>query len=57
MSLGGLATHLSSIPHWAGTILTEPSFDLADAPAVQANRRRAPPSSPRSTTVARGSGR
>ena len=33
MSLGGLATHLSRIPEWAGTILNEPSFDLADAPA------------------------
>ena len=32
MSLGGLATHLSSIPQWAGAILTEPAFDLADAP-------------------------
>jgi uncharacterized damage-inducible protein DinB len=31
MSLGGLATHLSSIPTWAGTILNEPSFDLAGA--------------------------
>ena len=33
MSLGGLATHLTGIPHWAGTILNDPSFDLADAPA------------------------
>ena len=32
MSLGGLATHLGNIPHWAGTILNEPSFDLAAAP-------------------------
>src|SRR5205823_6197437 len=32
MSLGGLATHLSNIPHWGGTILNEPSFDLAAAP-------------------------
>lgn len=32
MSLGGLATHLSQIPHWAGTILNEPFFDLAGAP-------------------------
>jgi uncharacterized damage-inducible protein DinB len=32
MSLGGLATHLSEIPHWAGTILNEPFFDLATAP-------------------------
>jgi uncharacterized damage-inducible protein DinB len=32
MSLGGLATHLGNIPHWAETILTEPSFDLSSAP-------------------------
>ena len=32
MSLGGLATHVINIPHWAGTILNDPSFDLAEAP-------------------------
>ena len=32
MSLGGLATHLANIPHWAGIILNEPFFDLASAP-------------------------
>jgi len=32
MTLGGLATHLSNIPRWAGTILGEPSFDLNAAP-------------------------
>jgi uncharacterized damage-inducible protein DinB len=32
MSLGGLATHLSSLPHWGGTILNDASFDLAAAP-------------------------
>jgi uncharacterized damage-inducible protein DinB len=32
MSLGGLATHLSHIPSWGGIILTDPSFDLAEAP-------------------------
>ena len=32
MSLGGLATHLGHIPQWAGTILNEPFFDLAEAP-------------------------
>ena len=32
MSLGGLATHLANIPHWAGVILDEPFFDLASAP-------------------------
>jgi uncharacterized damage-inducible protein DinB len=35
MSLGGLATHLSNIPLWAGTILNEPFFDLASAPPNQ----------------------
>jgi uncharacterized damage-inducible protein DinB len=34
MSLGGLATHLGNIPHWAGTILNETSFDLAAAPPL-----------------------
>jgi uncharacterized damage-inducible protein DinB len=32
MSLGGLATHLSQIASWGGTILNDPSFDLAGAP-------------------------
>ena len=32
MTMGGLATHLSNIPRWAGTILNEASFDLAAAP-------------------------
>lgn len=32
MSLGGLATHLSHIPQWGGTILNEASFDLSAAP-------------------------
>ena len=32
MSLGGLATHLSNLPHWGGIILNEASFDLAGAP-------------------------
>ena len=32
MSLGGLGTHLGNIPHWAGTILNDASFDLAGAP-------------------------
>ena len=32
MSLGGLATHLSHIPSWGGTILNDPFFDLAVAP-------------------------
>src|SRR5919204_3182659 len=32
MSLGGLATHLANIPHWGGTILNDPFFDLAASP-------------------------
>lgn len=32
MSLGGLATHLGNIPNWGSRILSEPFFDLADAP-------------------------
>ena len=32
MSLGGLATHVSNLPNWGATILTDLSFDLADAP-------------------------
>ncbi len=32
MSLGGLATHLSQLPHWGGTILNDAAFDLAGAP-------------------------
>jgi uncharacterized damage-inducible protein DinB len=32
MSLGGLATHISHIPEWAGAILNELSFDLAGPP-------------------------
>jgi hypothetical protein len=38
MSLGGLSTHLGNIPHWGGTILNDPSFDLADAPPNMAER-------------------
>src|SRR4029077_722139 len=43
MSLGGLATHLTGIPQWAGTILNDPSFDLAEAPplAVEQTSRAA----------------
>jgi uncharacterized damage-inducible protein DinB len=29
MSLGGLATHLSTLPHWGDAILNQPMFDLA----------------------------
>jgi len=38
MTLGGLATHLSTIPHWAGTILNDASFDLAAAPPNAAEK-------------------
>jgi len=31
MTMGRLATHLSNIPHWSGTILNDTSFDLATA--------------------------
>lgn len=32
MSLGGLATHISSLPLWGGTILNEAFFDMAASP-------------------------
>ena len=32
MTVGGLATHLGNIPHWAEIILNAEAFDLADAP-------------------------
>jgi uncharacterized damage-inducible protein DinB len=38
MSLGALATHLSHIPHWGGTILNDASFDLAAAPPPLAEK-------------------
>ena len=38
MSLGGLATHLSNIPQWAGPILNEAFFDVASAPPNQAEK-------------------
>jgi uncharacterized damage-inducible protein DinB len=38
MSLGRLATHLSDLPHWGGTILNDDSFDLASAPPNVAER-------------------
>jgi uncharacterized damage-inducible protein DinB len=38
MTLGGLATHLTTIPLWAGAILNEPFFDLAAAPPNQAEK-------------------
>ena len=58
MSLGGLATHLGRIPHWAGTILNDPSFDLAEAPPDAAGTHLAGrhPLAP-STRAAPGRGR
>src|SRR6185436_1880400 len=38
MSLGGLATHLCSIPVWGGTILNEPFFDLEANPPNRAEK-------------------
>lgn len=35
MSLGALATHLSRLPSWGGTILNEPFFDLAETPPAE----------------------
>jgi uncharacterized damage-inducible protein DinB len=35
MALGELACHLGNIPNWAGTILNDASFDLANAPPNQ----------------------
>ena len=32
MSLGGLGTHLASLPQWAGAILNDTRFDLASLP-------------------------
>jgi uncharacterized damage-inducible protein DinB len=36
MSLGDLATHVSRIPTWGGTILNEPFFDLTETPPAGA---------------------
>jgi uncharacterized damage-inducible protein DinB len=36
MSLGGLATHVSRIPSWGSTILSDSSFDLIEAPPAGA---------------------
>ena len=35
MSLGGLATHLATLPEWAGSILNDTSFDLASTGSPQ----------------------
>jgi uncharacterized damage-inducible protein DinB len=42
MTLGGLATHLSNLPHWAEAILDREFFDLSDAPSnLEAKTSRA----------------
>ena len=41
MSIGGLATHLGNIPTWGGTILNDPSFDLANDLKAQEKTSRA----------------
>jgi uncharacterized damage-inducible protein DinB len=38
MSLGALATHLATLPHWGGTIMNEMWFDLAGAPLNTADK-------------------
>ena len=38
MTLGGLATHLSTIPSWGGRILNDASFDLVGAPPPAAEK-------------------
>src|SRR5262252_8745912 len=38
MTLGGLATHLSTIPQWGNTILDATAFDLAEAPPNAAEK-------------------
>jgi uncharacterized damage-inducible protein DinB len=35
MTLGGLATHLCTIPQWGGRILDDPSFDLLALPGTR----------------------
>lgn len=36
MSLGGLATHIATIPQWSGALLNQTGFDLADRPPNRA---------------------
>jgi uncharacterized damage-inducible protein DinB len=38
MSMGGLATHLATLPRWGGTIMNETWFDLASAPVNTADK-------------------
>jgi uncharacterized damage-inducible protein DinB len=39
MSLGGIGTHISSIPTWTTAIFDRTTFDLADAPAALEEKR------------------
>jgi uncharacterized damage-inducible protein DinB len=52
MSLGGLATHLSNIPTWAGAILNEPSYDLAGPLQEGASRPHIPERTSRAEILA-----
>lgn len=38
-SMGGLATHLSQLPHWGRQILSQESYDLASASTKAAERQ------------------
>jgi uncharacterized damage-inducible protein DinB len=39
MSLGRLATHVATIPHWSESILKTQSFNMADAPPPEAPKQ------------------
>ena len=41
MSMGGLGTHLSNLPLWAGNVMNEASFDLANTGRSQERTSRA----------------
>src|SRR5215510_14332308 len=41
MTLGGLATHLSTINHWVDAIVGQDSFDVGQAPPQPAMKSRA----------------
>ncbi len=41
MSLGGLATHLATITHWAEAIFGQDSFDVSTAPRTEELKSRA----------------
>src|SRR5262249_11654377 len=41
MTLGGLATHLATINHWAEAIVGQDSFDVTNAPPTPALKSKA----------------